>query len=67
MKKKTYIIVGDNNFWYATLTDTTEKQALVILKSVKKDIKKGIYENNEAEELYLFEAVEVERLSINKK
>ena len=65
MEKKTYLIVGDNNFWYATTPAMTEKQAGKALERVQKLIKKGgFFVNNEAEELYLYEAKEITRLKI---
>ena len=64
--KKEFIIVGDNNFWYAQgFTDKKLKQAYQSLKLVAKAIKKrdrsedDIYEVNV---LHLFVGEEVERL-----
>ena len=37
--KKSYIIIGDNNFWYSTLRDVTEQELKNHLLFVKKQIK----------------------------
>lgn len=39
MEKKSYIIIGDNNFWYSTLRDVTEQELKNHLLFVKKQIK----------------------------
>ena len=59
---KEYIIVGDNNYWYATL-NSTEKIARAEMKRIKKDIKNNVYDDL-ADELYLFEAKEISSLKI---
>lgn len=68
-KKKTYIIVGDNNFWYATM-DSTLKQAQSELKRIASVIKKGVGsefdEPSEASELYLYEAKEVDSACLDE-
>lgn len=64
MEKKSYIVVGDNNYWYATTGLMTKKQGLEVLKRVKKEIKKHIYEDNGAEYIHLYEAKEVISLEI---
>jgi hypothetical protein len=40
MKKK-YIIVGDNNYWYATTDLITKKELEAEIKRIKKEIKMG--------------------------
>lgn len=66
---KTYIIVGDNNFWYATM-DGTLKQAQSELKRIARVIKKGVGsefdEPSEASELYLYEAKELDTAYIEE-
>lgn len=58
--KKTYIILGDNNFWYAAQFDVSRKEAQKELARIKREIKKGVgdrfNEPSEASELYLYEA-----------
>ena len=67
MEKKTYLIVGDNNFWYGTTPPMSEKQAEKALKNTKKLIEKGnFFVDNSAEELYLWEAKEITRIKIDK-
>lgn len=65
--KNTYIIVGDNNFWYATFTGT-KAQAEKELARIKKQIEKGVGsefdEPSEASELYLYQAKEIKRAEI---
>jgi len=39
MEKKSYIIIGDNNFWYSTLRDVTEQELKAELQFLKKQIK----------------------------
>ena len=63
--KKSFIIVGDNNYWYASFTneqDTVEKA----IKRVKKQITNGEFEEDGAEpqQLYVYEVNEVKRISI---
>jgi hypothetical protein len=41
MKKKKYIIVGDDNYWYATTQPVTEDELKKIISDTKKMIKKG--------------------------
>ena len=60
---KTYIIVGDNNHWYRTIT-CTEAAAREELEAVKANIVLEVGDDNAAGELYLYEAVEVARLEI---
>lgn len=70
--KKEYIIVGSNNFWYASCIET-KKEALAEAKKIMKH--KGEqnrnYGNDEMygdtapykpDTLYIYEAIEVERL-----
>ncbi len=60
---KTYIIVGDNNFWYSTFKDT-KAGALDALERVRLQIEAGtgaeFDEPSEASRLYLYEAKEIE-------
>ncbi len=56
MKKKIYIIVGDNNFWYSTTRLITEKELETEIKFVKQAIKDKCYDNNDATELSVYEA-----------
>ena len=60
---KTYIIVGDNNHWYRTIT-CTEEAAKEELKDIKENLIREVEADNAAEELYLYEAVEISRLTI---
>lgn len=66
--RKNYIIVGDNNFWYATLFRTTEKGANKELNRIRKQIEEGVGsefdEPSEASTLYLYEAKEITRAEI---
>lgn len=39
MEKKSYIIIGDNNFWYSTLRDVTEQELKKELAFIRKQIK----------------------------
>ena len=57
---KTYIIVGDNNHWYRTIT-CTEAAAKEELEAIKND---GIDKDEPPSELYLYEAVEISRLTV---
>lgn len=41
MKKQKYIIVGDDNYWYATTDAVTSKQLVKIVNDTMKMIKKG--------------------------
>lgn len=41
MKKQAYIIVGDNNYWYATTEPITEKQLATRIKNLKREIAMG--------------------------
>ena len=57
--KKKYIIVGDNNFWYGTTHEITEKELQVELKYYKKAIKRGDFMDSidkEPTELLAYEA-----------
>ena len=60
---KTYIIVGDNNHWYRTIT-CTEAAAKQELEAIKANIVCEVEADNAAGELYLYEAVEISRLTI---
>ena len=60
---KTYIIVGDNNHWYRTIT-CTEAAAREEMEALKANIVREVETDNAAGELYLYEAVEVARLEI---
>lgn len=63
--EKDYIIVGDNNYWYATLTD--KKHIESELKEIKSNILDGVYGagGESAETLYVYEAVEIKRINID--
>ena len=66
MKKK-YIIVGDNNFWYATTDEITDEQLTAEIKDLKKRIKNREFEDRalkEVEELFVYEAKEVQRINL---
>ena len=64
MKKK-YIIVGDNNFWYATTNEMTTSELEDVLEEIKADIKRGDYEDNSTpNELFAFEAKEIKRIKL---
>lgn len=41
MKKQKYIIVGDDNYWYATTDAVTKKELAKIIKDTLKMIRKG--------------------------
>ena len=60
---KTYIIVGDNNHWYRTIT-CTEAAAKQELEDIKENLIREVETDNAAGELYLYEAVEISRLTI---
>ena len=63
--KKSYIIVGDNNFWYAMTAKMTKKEAVMFMKIVLKDIKQGEYTDqvdSMPTSLFLFESKEVAAL-----
>jgi len=36
--KNSYIVIGDNNFWYTTLRDVTQKELRLELKKLKEEI-----------------------------
>lgn len=57
MKKKNYIIVGDNNYWYDTTGLVTEKQLEKEIEEVKQGISDNIYrgDHTEPEQLFVFE------------
>lgn len=58
--KKNYIIVGDNNYWFHTLTNATEKELKTEINRVKKGIKQGLFDGvdkHDVEELKVFETV----------
>ena len=56
----TYIITGDNNFWYATFDAKSDKEAREELARIQNVIRKGVgaefEEPSEASELYLYRA-----------
>jgi hypothetical protein len=65
MKKKSYIIVGDNNFWYATTGEITEKELKTELKNVQTKIIQNEYsdfENGDPSELIAYEAKQAHTL-----
>lgn len=63
--KSTYIIVGDNNFWYATTPKMSFYQAAKQFARVKKEIKEGLYtDGSKPNAIYLYEATEVDRLKV---
>jgi hypothetical protein len=65
MKKKRYIIVGDNNFWYSTTSEITEKQLEKHLKRVAQDIINGGYTDaSKPSELFAYEAQRVKSIEI---
>lgn len=41
MKKQKYLIVGDDNYWYATTDEVTPRQLVKIVADTLKMIKKG--------------------------
>jgi hypothetical protein len=61
--KKSYIIVGDNNFWYAQTGNITRKEAQKLLVKTKKDIFKDAYTEDEyagkPTSLFLFEGKKI--------
>ena len=60
--KKTYLIVGDNNFWYNTVT-CTERELKDEIKDVKKRIKDGEFNdqvNTVCEILFVYEAKKIQ-------
>jgi hypothetical protein len=64
---KNYIIVGDNNFWYATTEKVSEKKAIILMKEIKKGIKKDMFEdeyNGKPSSLYLYEAKSVAEINL---
>lgn len=63
MEQKEYIIVGDNNFWYADI-DCKPSQLDKEIAKVMKDVKKGAFEDNNAEMLYVFEAKQITRVNL---
>lgn len=56
--EKTYVIVGDNNYWYATFSAKNATEINTRLKDVKKDIKNYHFDNDIElpSELYCYEA-----------
>lgn len=52
---KKYIIVGSNNFWYDTFYAANELKAMEYAEDVIKDIIRGKYEDNNADEVFLYE------------
>ncbi len=63
MRSQQYIIVGDNNFWYATFDAKSAQEARKELGRIKRAIEKGVGsefdEPSEASNLYLYRAVKV--------
>ena len=63
MKKKRYIIVGDNNFWYATTGEITAKELKTEIKYVKENI--DVYEHDvKPSQLFVYEATEIKRVKV---
>ncbi|MDP2692731.1 MAG: hypothetical protein Q8O88_03785 [bacterium] len=57
MKKKNYIIVGDNNYWYHTTGLVTKKQLEAEIEEIKQNISDNIYrgDHTEPEQLFAYE------------
>lgn len=57
MKKRKYIIVGDNNYWYATTGMITEKQLETQIETVRDGISNNLYsgDNTEPEDIFAYE------------
>lgn len=65
VKKKRYIIVGDNNFWYSTTSELTEKQLEKELKNIKEQINDGMFDDNgKPSELFAYEATRVKTVEV---
>lgn len=61
---KKYIVVGDNNYWYATFSSSSERAAMKRFTTIKKEItngERGGFDVDEVAEVYLFEAKEIAR------
>lgn len=66
MKKK-YIIVGDNNFWYATTNEISKGELADELEEMATAIKNGEYSDNDYAKpntLFVYEADEVMRMTM---
>ncbi len=66
--KKTYLIVGDNNFWY-TLLYCTKDELQNEIKDVKKRIKAGEFDDQlntdgDCEMLFVYEAKRIEGITL---
>lgn len=59
MEKKTYIIVGNNNFWYGTTGLITEEELESELVAIKQRIANNEYEGEDStpNELFAYEVV----------
>ena len=66
MKKKKYIIVGDNNFWYSTTGEITEKELEKELEKIKEDIQDNVYAEytEKPSELYAYEAKRLKMIKV---
>ena len=60
---KTYVVLGDNNYWYSTFHAKNDNEALKELERIVKDIEDGFYNTADIpmdpESVYLCEAREL--------
>lgn len=65
MEKKSYIIVGDNNFWYHTTGQVSEDELYEEIEYVKEGIAEGRYAHvAEPKYLYAYEAYKSEVIKL---
>lgn len=71
MKKQSYIIVGDDNYWYATATNVTTTELKQIVKNTIGMIKKGGQftptPSSEPNELYAYPIGNTESINFEVK
>lgn len=68
MEKVSYLVVGDNNFWYTTTQPITEKELDIHLDALKEEIINGDYSEQPytPNELYVYPLhVKMEKITIS--
>ena len=68
-KKSEYIIIGSDNFWYASGLSSL-KEAKKEIKNIKRNISKGHYADPETgqmrdelpEKFYIYKAIEIDKI-----
>jgi len=65
-EEKYYVVVGDNNFWYATFTAESEEVARNLFADTIGGVLEGRFEADKPERVYLYEGNEIERHNFTK-